>query len=317
MQTALLGLAAIPLDVLLQFAEQRRYRKAEAPRLPLIFICGAPRTGTTLAEQVLINNLPVAFINNLTAVFPRSPLTANLIFRPRVPSQGVAYRSYYGKTVGFGGPNDGLHLWDRWLGPDRTTIRSSLTPAEQEGMRRFFGAMQAITGRSIVAKNNALNACASLVSEVFARAYFICMERDPVYLAQSQLQARRDIQGREDVPYGLTGAAGSPSSSADPIEDACRQVFFHHTIAREQQRRIGAERFWLVRYETFCQDPSALVDDVASRILGHPPTAPDGRLPAFAVSNKARIEPERLQRIASTLARLGLASPESSGATAG
>jgi hypothetical protein len=304
MQTALLGLAAAPLDMLLQIAEQRRYRNAPDPRLPLLFICGAPRTGTTLVEQVLIDHLPFTFINNLTAVFPRAPLTANRIFRP-VPRGGNGYHNYYGKTVGFSGPNDGLHLWDRWLGKDRTKIRGSLTPEEQVDMRRFFGAMEQLFGRPILAKNNSLSACASLVARVFDRAYFICMTRDPLYLAQSQLKARLDIHGRDDIPYGLSQSAGNGSASTDVVEDICRQVLFHEQIVREQQSRIGTERFWVVQYEAFCQNPSALVDEVATRVLGQPSPIGAARLPAFTASTRVRIEPERFSQIAETLRRLG------------
>jgi len=304
MQTALLGLAAAPLDLLLQIAERRRYRNAPAPRLPLLFICGAPRTGTTLVQQVLIDHLPLAFINNLTAVFPRAPLTANRIFRSAAPVPGDAYHSYYGKTVGFSGPNDGLHLWDRWLGTDRTKIRTSLGPAEQRDMRRFFGAMEQLFARPIVVKNNSLNAYAGLVAEVFDRAFFICMTREPLFLAQSLLQARLDIHGRNDVPYGLAGTPGARADSTDAVEDVCRQVLYHQQVIQEQQSHIGAERFWIVQYEAFCQDPSALVDAVAVRVLGQP-RPPKTRLPPFPTSNTVRIDPERFRQIAATLARLG------------
>ena len=303
MQSALLGVAAAPLDILLQIAERRRYRKAPAPRLPLVAVCGAPRTGTTLVEQVLIDHLPVAFINNLTAVFPRAPLTANRIFRPTVSGRGAAYHSYYGKTVGFSGPNDGLHLWDRWLGANRTRIRTSLTPVEQRDMRRFFGAMEQIYAKPIVVKNNGLNTCAALVAEVLDRAFFICMTREPLFLAQAQLRARLDIHGADDVPYGLDGVRDGRST--DVVEDICHQVLFHHQVAQEQQNRLGPERFWIVRYEEFCRNPSALVDAVAIKVLGQPRPPEAAPIPPFTVSNSVRIDPERLRQIEATLTRLG------------
>jgi hypothetical protein len=303
MQEALLGLLATPLDLLLYLAERERYRKAPTPRLPLLFICGAPRTGTTLVEQVLIDQLPVAYLNNLTAVFPRAPLTANRIFRPATSGRGSAYHSYYGKTLGFSGPNDALHLWDRWLGKDRTRVRSSLTPNEKRDMRRFFGAMEQLFAKPILVKNNNLNACAELIAEVFDRAFFICMTRDPLFLAQSQLQARLDIHGRDDVPYGLGPARNPRAEVDDVIEDVCRQVLYHEQLAREQQKRIGSERFWIVQYEEFCQNPSALVEAVSVKVLGQP-GPPATRLPPFTTSNVVRIEPERFRQIAATLERI-------------
>jgi hypothetical protein len=303
MQEALLGLVAAPLDMLLQIAEQRRYRNAPEPRLPLLIICGAPRTGTTLVEQVLINHLPFAFINNLTAVFPRAPLTANRMFRPTVTGRGAAFHSYYGKTVGFSGPNDGLHLWDRWVGKDRSKIRAVLTPVEQSNMRRFFGAMEQMYAQPIVVKNNSLNTCAALVAEVLDQAVFICMTREPLFLAQAQFRARLDIHGVDDVPYGIDGVRDARST--DVVEDICRQVLFHHQVAQEQQNRLGPERFWIVRYEEFCRNPSALVDAVAIKVLGQPRPLDAAPIPPFTVSNSVRIDPERLRHIEATLARLG------------
>jgi hypothetical protein len=310
MQSALLALLAAPLDMVLQVAEQRRYRKVPDPRLPLLFICGAPRTGTTLVEQVLIRHLPFAFINNLTAIFPRSPLTANRIFQPAARAREDSFHSYYGKTVGFAGPNDGLHLWDRWLGSDRTKVRTSLTATEQRNMRRFFGAMEQLYCKPILAKNNNLNACAALVAEVFQHAFFICMTRDPRFLAQSQLRARLEIHGRGDVPYGLTlESAEASGSSPAVIEDVCRQILYHQQLAREQLERIGPERFWIVEYETFCRNPSGLVEAVANKVLGQPCSADARQLPAFRLFNSIRIEPDRFREIEVTLARLTQSIP--------
>src|SRR5688572_28423014 len=67
MRSAILGVLAAPLDRVLEIAERRRYRIAPPPRLPQVIVCGAPRTGTTLAAQVLIDQLPVAYLNNLTS----------------------------------------------------------------------------------------------------------------------------------------------------------------------------------------------------------------------------------------------------------
>jgi Sulfotransferase family len=308
-ESALLGLIATPLDLLLQPVEQRRYRKAPNPGLPLLVICGAPRTGTTLIEQVLIRYLPFAFINNLTAVFPRSPLTANRIFQPAREVREDSFHSYYGKTVGFAGPNDGLHLWDRWLGSDRTKVRTVLTPTEQRNMRRFFGAMEQLYSKPILAKNNNLNACAALVAEVLDHAFFICMTRDPRFLAQSQLQARLDIHGRSDMPYGLSLELEPGGSSLTAIENVCRQILFHQQLAREQQKRIGPERFWIVEYESFCQNPSGLVEAVANKVLGQPCPADARQLPPFTVSNAVRIDHEHFREIELTLTRLTQSTP--------
>lgn len=313
-ETSLLGLLLTPLDLVLQVRENALYRRAAKPEYPMIFVCGAPRTGTTLVTQVLLNHLPVQYLNNLTAVFPRSPIAANQVFGWLAKRRAVSYSSFYGKSDHFSGPNDALYIWDRWLGNDRGRIRESLTDAERSNMTRFFGAFQTAYPGPLLNKNNNLNVQANVVADVFDNAYFICMTRDPLYLAQSLYLARLEIHGGADVPYGIHDP--NRRSPQDMVEDVCRQALFHHRKIHEQQNRLGAERFWIVPYEQFCSQPEALVTRAAEKILGMSIQAHELRktLAPFAVSNKTRMEPEVFEKIQITLSRLmtetgDLASP--------
>lgn len=286
-ETALLGVLATPLDLALGVAERRLYARAPTPRLPLIFVCGAPRSGTTLTAQTLIHNLAVGYLNNLTAVFPRSPVVASRIFGRLIADKPITYRSYYGKSEHFSGPNDALFIWDRWLGRDRRVVRTALTEAEKGAMLQFFGACERALQRPLVTKNNNLNTQAHLIADVLDTAHFICMTRHPVYLAQSLLRARLDILGDGAAPYGIAG----PSRRLDPVADVCDQVRFHEAAIAEQQRRVGPDRFWIVPYETFCQRPEVLVARVSERILGKPfhPELLRAPLGPFEVSNRVTV----------------------------
>jgi hypothetical protein len=304
METAVLGILTAPLDILLQVKEKQLYQQAGAPTLPLILVCGAPRSGTTLVSQVLINNLDIGYFNNLTSVFPRSPLVSYEMFRRQLNPTDVPYSSFYGKSIRFSGPNDALYLWDRWLGADRSKIRESLTEQEKTEMLHFFGACQEIYKKPILSKNNNLNVQANVVSDVLETAYFICMTRDPLYLAQSLLRARLDIHGDVNVAYGID--APHPLNSRNHIEDVCRQVLFHERTIQKQQRLIGEDRFWIVQYEDFCRNPEFLVEMVSRKILDQPMQIDRLRksIKPFLNTNKIKIEPEIFEEIASTIKRL-------------
>ncbi len=306
MALSALGLAATPVDLLLSPLERRRYRRARPPRLPLIFVCGPPRSGTTVVAQTLIRFLPVAYLTNLTAVFPTAPLTAGRLFGVAPRNDRVSPVSYYGRTAGFWGPNDALHLWDRWLGTDRTVRRTALTGAEADGLARFFGACEALHGRPVLNKNNSLSTCAALVADALPTAHFVCMSREPVYLAQSLLQARRQIHGSAAVPYGVALADGPEPAPADPIEDVCRQVRRHAATAEEQRAAVGDERFWIVDYEAFCADPAQLVARIARDVLGAPAdlTALRRAVPPLAASRRRTVAQAEFRDLEATLARL-------------
>ncbi|MCP4360269.1 MAG: sulfotransferase [Chloroflexi bacterium] len=302
---ALLGVLCTPLDILLKRFEEKRYQAAGPPKMPLIVVVGAPRSGTTLAEQILINNLPVTYFNNLTSLFPRSPITANRIWGRffRRPKQ-VEYQSYYGRSTGFAGPNDALYLWDRWLGDDRRQIPTELDKEAAAAMVRFFGAYEVAFGQSIVAKNNNLNVCASIVGEHLENAHFICLTRDPLYLAQSLLLARMDIHGDMQIPYGVSEAEDQDAISY--VENVCRQVLFHEQKIREQQALIGPDRFWIVSYEELCADPQLLAQRVAAEVLDLAVDAADieRNVRPFQVHNRVRVAPALFADLEATLAEL-------------
>ena len=87
------------------------------------------------------------------------------------------------------------------------------------------------------------------------------------------------------------------------MEDICRQVLYHERLAREQQARLGAERFMIVRYEDICRDPRSFVETVGRVFLDTIPDfeATDPTLKSFAIGHRtsdggiARVDPRDLQ----------------------
>lgn len=317
MTGAALGLAALPFDWMLSPIERRRIRNATAGSQPLIFVCGPPRSGTTVTAQTLIHNLPVSYFDNLMSTFPRAPLTARRLFRRWVQplnSTGSSsttltpeerYHSYYGKSTRWAGPNDSLFLWDRWVGNDRHRVPSQLQPGAARKMTQFFDACEELSQAPLLNKCNNLNTFAQLVSAEIPRARFICLQRDPLFLAQSLLKARWDIHGDEHVPYGLTGTqgdAGQSSSQVNVYADICAQVRFHEKTALLQQATVGSDKFWIVPYEEFCARPADLVQRVRQEIL-HLPVDENLQIEPFTVSNKIRIDSEHIERLQQELAR--------------
>lgn len=240
----------------------------------------------------MIRALPVTYITNLMAMFPRSPVTASRLLSVRPDRSLVGLGNYYGRTAGFRRPNDALPMWDRWLGADRTVIPTELGDEVGRDMRGLFGTLEAMGGgRPVLAKNNGLNAAAHLVGDVLPTAHFVCMDRDPVFLAQSLLQARRQIHGDDAIPYGLHGG----QRHTDPVDDVVSQVCWHRELAMTQQAALGADRFWRVSYEAFCADPAPLVDRVAREVLDVSPSI--GDLPTLQASRRVTLESDEFDRL--------------------
>jgi LPS sulfotransferase NodH len=292
-----LALLATPFDWLLRGRERRLLEETTQLRMPVILVCGAARSGTTLMAEVLGRAFDVGYITNLMAMFPRSPISASRVFRCEPRRQSVPLTSHYGRTAGFRSPNDGLPLWDRWTGPDRTWPDASLLESTGEDLERFFGALESWTGKPTVTKNNVLNLVASDVARVLPTARFICMRRDPVFLAQSLLLARRYIHGSDDHPYGL---APPGEKSPDPVEDVIRQVRYHETLTIRQLDELGVDRFRVVSYEKLCANPRQQISDLAGKLLGLKPDL-EAIPESFTASRSQKVDDETFERLVAGL----------------
>lgn len=270
MAFAALGVVATPLDLVLSPFERRLGNKVRLEPHPVALVCGPPRAGTTVVYQALVSSLPVAYLSNLVAMFPRAPLVASKwsgLARADAPHD---LHSFYGKTSGLRGTCDALGIWDNWFGHDRMRPNTQLTETQCEAMRQFFMSADEVFGRPLCCKNNSLNVLAQLVAESVPQALFVCLTRKSETLAASLYRARADIHGDLTQPYGLTVASVDPTfvEPSDPVESVIEQVRFFERVGAEQQARLGAERFWLISYEEFCQRPRELISQVAQRLFG-------------------------------------------------
>ncbi len=292
----------MPVDLVLRRRERRLYAAAPPPVKPIIIVVGPPRSGTTLVAQYLINTFDVCYLNNLTALFPKSPITASILFGRVARLKAGDYDAFYGKSRGLSGANDGLYIWDRWLGSDRDQVPGTLQGDAPRTMPQFFGALEAHYGLPLVNKVNRLNTCADLVAKLLPNAWFICLRRDPLYLAQSLYVARDVIAGDLDTPYGTRHSGATPG---DPIEDVCRQVVYHEEQARRQQALLGSMRFSVLSYEDFCDRPADFARSVEAQ---HPALRRrDAREPdpaAFGISRQSKLPDSVLNRMKDTLRNL-------------
>jgi hypothetical protein len=302
---AVAGLLLIPFDYLLKPWERRIYARATKPNKPLIIVVGPPRSGTTLVAQYLINQFSVGYLNNLTSLFPRSPIAANRLFMSADRFRRGDYRAFYGKSRRLSGANDGLYIWDRWLGQDRHQVPKTLLN-DGASMSKVFGALTDFVDRPIVNKVNRLNTCAELVVDEIENVSFVCLHRDPLFLAQSLFLARTEILGDVDSPYGTEH---DNRHLDDPIEDVCQQVMFHEQCARKQQQILGEERFTIISYESFCENPEAFAQAIAARVpaleLRSDGTAEEAE---FRASRKRKMESDDFDRMRSRLKALGAGS---------
>jgi Sulfotransferase family len=294
-----------PLDRCLETAEARLVGQAHSTILPLLFIVGSSRAGTTFIYEALARYLPVTYFTNLSALFPRAPLTASRLFQRRPNTPKRSFRNYYGTTSGLAGPNDGFHIWNRWLGNERYRAPQTLTEHAIAGMRQFFAAWTQTFGRPLLNKNNRNADCIALLGRVLPEAFFVVVRRDPADLAQSLLVARQHVQGDKRRKWGLLSV--DQQDAKDPlgyVDNVCQQIANVERKITEDCQTLPDTRFINVQYERFCADPDGSITEISSRIWG---SAVDTAIvkhelkPAPRSPGQRRVSPEEFARIQSCL----------------
>ncbi len=239
------------LDRMLAANEAELLAAAAPSRHPAVLIVGAPRSGTTLVHQLLVNHTYSSYFTNRNSMFHRSPLAASVRF-DRFPGS-TRLASYYGLSAGNDAPNDAFHIWNRWLGEDRYR---PVPPTDPRDLARFFDAWRTAHDLPLVSKNNRNTAAMTGLAAAIDGAVFVIVRRDPVYVAQSLLEARERIQGSDRVGWGLSARSGG-----DPLDDVISQVEEVDSVIDEQRPPGSVD----VQYEQLVDRPDLVVKSIAEQ----------------------------------------------------
>jgi hypothetical protein len=281
-------------DPLLSRQEAARLKAAGANPLPVVLVVGAPRSGTTLLYKVLSLALPVSYPSNLTASFPRSPITASRLFGRALGRRRLDLESFYGNTPGLLEPNDAFPIWDRWFGENRYEPAPPDSAAIDE-MRRFFAAWNEAFQRPFLNKNNRNTLVVRSLCEALPTSCFVVLRRDPIHVIQSLVEARRFVQGDPHRAWGLNSHDADPTEPYGYLMSVCEQVLEIEQNLGRQLATVPSPRKVELSYERFCAEPKEAVQAVSRMAFGvEQPTDRLTDLQALPARNVDRLNEDEL-----------------------
>jgi hypothetical protein len=232
-------------------------------QLPLVYIVGAPRSGTTLASQLISKYLEVGYINNLIARFWRRPLAGIRLSDVCLGSDArreIVLQSSHGVSSGIVGPHEFGYFWRFWLGLDSAATHH-LSAAESErvdvaGLGRVL--RDELLGgfrRPTVFKNVICGFQAPLLSRVHPRSLFVHVTRDLTATAASILTARQARLGDVRSWWSLKPSTFDEIRRLEhPAEQVVRQVRDCRAEFSAAFAAPGVHHIELA-YESMCRSP--------------------------------------------------------------
>ena len=273
---------------------------------PILFVVGPPRSGTTLALQLLSSNLDVAYVNNLTAAFWSAPLIGVRLSKKLLGDDYCSsYSSNFGQTQGAREPHEFGRFWIDLLAPYGLS-----EPDEHAGTRVDWKRLQLVLnnmseafGRTSVFKAPMLGWYVAEVQRWLPRACFVKTVRNPLDNALSILKYRRAMRGSEEEWVSLRPGNIEALSGLSVERQVAGQLYYLERSFQRQVEQVGGRNVLEVRYEDMCADPGRFLEDVrdlVSRVGSRVELR--GEVPAsFEVSRARRAEEPRYEAVAQAI----------------
>jgi hypothetical protein len=266
------------------------------PEKPVFFIVGAPRSGTTLILQTIINHFDIAYINNMVAKFWDAPVTGAAFYTAiRNLKKPVSYESRGGFTDEIDGPHEFGYFWKRFFlyGETHALTEDDHKKIDIITLKREIAGLEKIFGRPMVFKNPAaLSLQIDFLARHIPNSCFIYVRREPFFIAQSLYQKRIEILNDAGTWYSVKPASFPQLKDRSPVEQVAGQVM--DTI-RKMETDIAAlsrKRVTVFDYESFCSDPARTLGqyDLLMKYVS-PEQQEELRKRSFRVNNQVTLEP--------------------------
>lgn len=291
----------------LQAFEEASYH--ELPEsAPSIYVCGAPRSGTTLLTQAIASALDVQPVNNLVAAFWQAPCMGLRLSQKLLGGQFLSgFQSEYGRTVDIREPHEFGYFWSRLLGYSEMNEPDELALADVNWprVRRVITNMQAVAKRPIVFKAFMPAFYAQPFCTALPRSLFVLVRRDAVENIASVHRGRIEYAGDESAWYSIRPAQCVDAQKEPPLKQSCMQVHYINQSLARIWRTLPSANVIEVDYENFCNDPQTVIRKIADALHALGAVVPlTNPLPTSFRSPSSCVEADLRSRIIKHLSEL-------------
>lgn len=234
---------------------------------PPIFILGAPRSGSTLLSQILIQSLDVGYFSNLHAQFYGAPSLIEWASTFLNHAPHLAFESTHGRTKGWFAPAENGEFWYRFFRRNPAYVpHGEIDPKQAQAFRRSLYRFVRRCARPVVLKNLYVALRLEVLRVHLPEARYIVLHRNTLDNAQSILNARLKATGCYTNWWSVDTPNRTQLAVKDPAEQVLGQIQAIHQLIRREESRSGQAqaKFLHLSYETLCQDPRGCIEKVIS-----------------------------------------------------
>jgi hypothetical protein len=247
---------------------ERGLSLAERKTTPCCFIIGPPRSGTTLVYEALVRSFKFAYISNLAHRFYYTPLAATWIGKPlihawlkRIPD---SYESRYGHIKGWGAPNEGGWVWNRFLPQTHYLEAEVASKIHADELQSIVNGLSTLMGGPFLNKNVMHSVHLHVLNILFPNSLFIEIRRDIRDNVRSIFRAMKDPVNTAEPSewFSVKPRVWERYQAADFLEQSVAEVVHIQKDIADQRQSLGSERFLIIQYEDFCRNMQDSLENI-------------------------------------------------------
>jgi len=236
----------------------------QVPEQPCLFIIGPPRSGSTIFYQLMSSLLDISYVDNLANLARENPYMGHRLSLDIFGnSSHSSYTSAYGQTSSSGlhAPAEALFFY-KWFPDHHFTRADHLSSKQKSEFRQTLFAMIKRSNKALVIKNLSFSLRIQALKDFLPEARYIVVKREPLYTAQSLLQAMRKNNQPENKVWGIRPENYKELEKLDLYEMVVRQVHEIEQQIVEDLRSIPQEKVLYVEYEQLGDQLESIIDNV-------------------------------------------------------
>lgn len=272
-----------------------------------IFIIGSPRTGSTLLYQIVTNQFEVLFFDNLVCRLNKIPLIgfwiSQKIFNGKAHN---SFKSYHGSTIKFGlnCPSECGAFWYRWLPKERHFIDyEDFDEITVQQIRNELVAISNCFNKPLVFKNLNAGQRLRLLKECFPAAKFIYIKRDPLFVAQSILEAKRRLNLKDSDFWSIRPANFKDLEKMNCYEQIVKQIFFLEKQIEQDLKLFDPTNVLSLDYRDLAENFDGIIDKCKNFIGAR--VKSDFLVPKIELSERIRLSQSEIDMLVIEIEKLG------------
>jgi hypothetical protein len=239
--------------------------KFSKPILPVIFIVGAQRSGTTLLMQLMTQYFELSYPNNFIARYWNVPYFGAMLYKNMLNNlvkNQMDFNSDLGYTKGLNGPHEFGYFWKKWF-PWESWEEKKYNEVDYSILQKQLAAWENIERRPLLFKNIIqLDSNILQLKRLFPNAFFIFIKRDLIYNVQSTYKSRIKLFGNAEEWFGVKPSNYNSLKTLRIIEQITKQIVSTNAEIDDQLARIDSNSYIEVKYEDLVQDKTNILQKI-------------------------------------------------------